>query len=122
VEQEKGGTPMLRKKSEMSDEKRKAVNQEPARTLTDGEIVTERKLPRRSFLTAAGTVLAGGALAIVSGTRAAAQQPDSDAKPEKKDSDADKKKGTSSKTGKAKKEKKAKGGKDTDADKTKEQK
>jgi hypothetical protein len=113
---------MLRKKSETSEEKHEGVKQESTRTIADDQIVTERKLPRRSFLTAAGTVLAGGALAIVSGTRATAQEPDSDAKPEKKDNDADKKKGTGGKTAKAKKEKKAKGGKDTDADKTKEKK
>jgi len=98
------------------DEGREVVNQESLRTITDKEIVTERRVPRRSFLTAAGTLLAGGALAIVSGRRAAAQEPDSDAKPKKKDEDADKKKETGAKS---KKTKKAKAESDTDADKAK---
>ena len=98
------------------DEGREVVNQESPRTLTDKEMVTERRVERRSFLTAAGTLLAGGALAIVSGRRAAAQEPDSDAKPKKKDEDADKNKETGVKS---KKTKKAKGGSDTDADKAK---
>lgn len=98
------------------DEGREVVNQESPRTLTDKEMVTERRVPRRSFLTAAGTLLAGGALAIVSGRRAAAQEPDSDAKPKKKDEDADKKKETGAKS---KKTKKAKAESDTDADKAK---
>jgi hypothetical protein len=101
------------------DEGQEVVNQEPPRNLTDEQIVTERKLPRRSFLTAAGTLLAGGALAMVSGSRAAAQQPDSDAKSQKEDEDADKKK---VKRAKSKKGKKAKGStKDTDADQVKSQ-
>jgi hypothetical protein len=74
------------------DQGQEVVNQESPRNLTDEQIVTERKLPRRSFLTATGTLLAGGALAILSGSRAAAQQPDSDAKSQKEDEDADKKK------------------------------
>jgi hypothetical protein len=41
-------------------------------TVTDEQIVTERKHPRRSFLTATGALLAGAA-AIVSGARAATQ-------------------------------------------------
>ena len=98
------------------DEGREVFRQESSRTLSDKEMVTVRKVPRRSFLTAAGTLLAGGALAIVSGRRAAAQEPDSDAKPKKKDEDADKKKETGAKS---KKTKKAKGGSDTDADKAK---
>ena len=98
------------------DEGREVFRQESSRTLTDKEMVTERKMPRRSFLTAAGTLLAGGALTIVSGRRAAAQEPDSDAKPKKKDEDADKKKETGAKS---KKTKKAKAESDTDADKAK---
>ena len=98
------------------DESREVVNGESPRTLTDKEMITERRVARRSFLTAAGTLLAGGALAVVSGRRAAAQEPDSDAKSQKKDEDADKKKQTGAKS---KKTKKAKSGGDTDADKTK---
>jgi len=98
------------------NEGREVVNPASPRTLTDEEMVTERRVARRSFLAAAGTLLAGGALAIVSGTRAAAQEPDSDAKPQKKDSDADKKKEAGAKS---KKTKKAKAEKDTDADKAK---
>jgi len=70
-------------------------------------------------LTATGTLLAGGALAMVSGSRAGAQQPDSGAKSQKEDEDADKKK---VKRAKSKKAKKAKGStKDTDADQVKSQ-
>jgi hypothetical protein len=100
-------------------EGREVVNPGSPRTLTDEEVVTERRVARRSFLTAAGTLLAGGALAIVSGRPAAAQEPDADAKPQKKDNDADKKKEAGAKS---KKTKKAKGEKDTDADKGKEKK
>src|SRR5215472_17182073 len=104
---------MLRSKSDPIDEGRET------QTITDEQIVTERKVARRSFLTVAGTLLAGGALAIASGARAASQEPDSDAKPEKKDDDADMKKETSSKS--SKKSKKSKGAKDSDADKMKQQ-
>ena len=83
---------MLRPKSDTTDESREAMSQEQTQTLTDGQIVTERKVPRRSFLTVAGTLLAGGALAITAAARAGAQEP------EKKDDDADKKKETSSKS------------------------
>jgi hypothetical protein len=68
------------------------MDQKPPQTLTDNQIVTERKFPRRSFLTAAGTFMAGAA-AIVAGTRAstllASPQSDPD---KKKGSDPDKKK------------------------------
>ena len=95
----------------MADTNPKGVNQESIRTLTDDQIVTERKLPRRSFLTATGTLLAGAA-ALVSGVRAAAQ----DTGQEKKESDPDKKK--ESKSSKTKKEKKTKE-KEQDPDKAK---
>src|SRR6516165_9176707 len=95
----------------MADRKQEGRNQESPATLTDDQIVTERKVPRRSFLTATGTLLAGAA-ALVTGVRAAAQ----DAGQEKKESDPDKKKET--KSGKTKKEKKAKG-KEQDPDKAK---
>ncbi|MGH9404106.1 MAG: hypothetical protein ACRD2P_18640 [Terriglobia bacterium] len=84
----------------MADQDPKLVNQEPSKTLADEQIVTERKLPRRSFLTAAGAFLAGAAV-IVSGVKAAAQEAsdpdkkkgsDPDKKKKKKGSDPDKKK------------------------------
>jgi hypothetical protein len=105
---------MLRPRSDTVDETREAMNREQTQILTDGQIVTERKVARRSFLAAAGTVLAGGALALASAARAGAQAQE----PEKKDDDADKKKEASSKS--SKKSKKAKSEKGTDADKAKE--
>ena len=91
----------------MADEKRNAVNPESPRTLTDDQIVTERKLPRRSFLSAAGTLLAGGAVAIVAGGRASAQDTDAEKKEGKEaanDPDAKKKKSKGKKAKKSKKE------------------
>src|SRR5258708_36910498 len=88
-----------------------AANQKSPWTVTDDQIVTERKCPRRSFLTATGAALAAAA-AIVSGAWAQAQEKagDPDAKKEaKKASDpdqkaaADKKAPAKSKSGKAKK-------------------
>lgn len=87
----------------MADKNPYVVNQEAPRTLTDEQIVTERKLPRRSFLAATGAVLVGGAAALVSGMRAAAQ----DAQPPKTGTDPDKKKDAGSKSGKPKTGKKA---------------
>ena len=56
--------------------------QEPAESVTDCEIVTERKVPRRSFLSASGLVLAGAA-GIVSGSAVrAAAQDDPDKRPD----------------------------------------
>jgi len=84
----------------MAEKDPKVVKQESSQTLTDEQIVTERKMPRRSFLTAAGALLVGAA-ALASGVRAVAQQgadPDSkkasdpDAKDKKKGSDPDSKK------------------------------
>ena len=40
----------------MGDKDAKAVKQETARTVTDEQIVTERKFRRRSFLTATGGI------------------------------------------------------------------
>ena len=73
---------MLRGKSE-TDEGRKVTaresgKQESAWTLTDQQIVTKRKRPTRKFLTAAGMILATGALAAVSGAQATPQTPDPD--------------------------------------------
>ncbi len=84
----------------MAEKDPKVVGQESSQTLTDEQIVTERKMPRRSFLTAAGALLVGAA-ALASGVRAVAQQgsdPDSkkaadpDTKDKKKGSDPDSKK------------------------------
>ncbi|HET9177055.1 MAG TPA: hypothetical protein VFQ24_01720 [Terriglobia bacterium] len=50
--------------------KKDNADQDSIRTLHDDQIVTERKLPRRSFLATAGTLMAG-ATAIVTGARAA---------------------------------------------------
>lgn len=81
----------------MAEKDPKVVKQESSQTLTDEQIVTERKIPRRSFLTAAGALLVGAA-ALASGVRAVAQQgsdPDSkkaadpDTKDKKKGSDPD---------------------------------
>jgi hypothetical protein len=115
---------MHRTKSEMTHEETKADatrainNQQSARTLTDQQIITERKLPTRKFFTAAGMLLATGALAVASGAQSAPQAPDPDkaksntagapsekAKDpgKKKAGDPDKKKETGAKPGDAKK-------------------
>ncbi|HKF51460.1 MAG TPA: hypothetical protein VKB26_04050, partial [Candidatus Acidoferrales bacterium] len=59
-----------------------------SQTVTDEQIVTVNKFPRRSFLTATGALLAG-AVAVASGMRASAQQAQD---PDKKPTDPDKKK------------------------------
>ncbi|HEX5411129.1 MAG TPA: hypothetical protein VFZ27_04640 [Terriglobia bacterium] len=46
------------------------ADKDSVRTLNDDQMVTERKVPRRSFLAMAGTLMAG-ATAIVAGGRAA---------------------------------------------------
>jgi hypothetical protein len=85
----------------MDHKKTDDMNEEALRSLTDEQIVTERKIPRRSFLTTAG-VFMGGAAAIVAGTRAttllASPQNDPD---KKKASDPDKKKASTTGTKKA---------------------
>jgi hypothetical protein len=84
----------------MADEKNKGENLDSPNTMTDDQIVTERKLSRRSFLATTG-ILLGGATAIVAGARprrlgATPQSSDPDQKqstdPDRKD--PDKKKGT----------------------------
>jgi hypothetical protein len=60
----------------MDDKNREETNLQPSRTLTDDQIVTEKKVPRRSFLSTSGIFLAGGAAAIVSGVRSKAASPD----------------------------------------------
>jgi hypothetical protein len=54
------------------------LNQKPARTLTDDQMVTEKSLPRRSFLAVTRAVLVGGAAALVLGTKAIGQSQDPD--------------------------------------------
>ena len=54
-----------------------SLNQAP-KTITDEQIVTEKSVPRRFFLTATGAVLVGGAAALVLGTRAIGQSEDPD--------------------------------------------
>ena len=60
----------------MDEKNREGANSKSSRSLTDDQIVTEKKLPRRSFLSTSGLFLAGGAAAIVSGVRAKAASPD----------------------------------------------
>lgn len=95
----------------------KVVKQESSQTLTDEQIVTERKMPRRSFLTAAGALLVGAA-ALASGVRAVAQQgSDPDSKKAADPDSKDKKKTTmKKKTTTTKAKTKAKG---SDPDKKK---
>ena len=64
------------------------VNPTSPQTITDEQIVTEKSLPRRSFLTTTGAVLVGGAAALVLGTNTnmmgQSQDPDK-AKPQDPD-------------------------------------
>ena len=55
------------------NEKNGRENQVFPQTLTDDQIVTERKFSRRSLLTMAGAVFAGGAVAMLADRRAGAQ-------------------------------------------------
>lgn len=94
------------------------------KTVTDEQIVTVNKFPRRSFLTATGALLAG-AVAVASGMRASAQQDPDKKKPtdpdqadKKKGSDPDKKKASDPDQTDKKKKVKAKS-KSTDPDKKK---
>ena len=82
----------------MAEKDLKVVKQESSQTLTDAQIVSERKMPRRSFLTAAGALLIG-ASALASGVRAMAQQgSDPDSKKAADPDSKDKKKTTTKKT------------------------
>ena len=60
----------------MDEKKREEANLKSSQTLSDEQIVTEKKVPRRAFLGTSGIFLAGGAAAIVSGVRARAASPD----------------------------------------------
>ena len=74
----------------MTDKTAEVPDLEPLRTVTDDQIVTERKVRRRSFLSATGAVLAGAA-GIVSGVRASGLQNSPQSDPDKKPADPDKK-------------------------------
>ncbi len=75
----------------MSDKKTEVTNVESLQTIADDQIVTERKLPRRSFLGTTGALLAGAA-GIVAGVRASNIQDSGQNDPDKKPADPDKKK------------------------------
>ena len=62
------------------------MNNQSPQTLRDDQIVTEKAVPRRSFLTATGAILVGGATALVFGRTAIAQSQDPD-KPRNPDPD-----------------------------------
>jgi outer membrane biosynthesis protein TonB len=63
---------------------------EPLHTVTDDEMVTERRLARRSFLSSTGVLLAG-ATGIVSGLQASGLPHLAQDDPDKKPADPDKK-------------------------------
>lgn len=108
----------------MAEKDAKDGKQQRPQTVTDEQIVTTTKFPRRSFLTATGALLAG-AVAVASGMRASAQEQDPDKKKptdpdtaDKKKSDPDKKKAADKDQTDKKKKVKAKS-KATDPDKKK---
>jgi hypothetical protein len=114
----------------MADENPKVPNQQSARTLKDDEIVTDRKFSRRSFVTVAGTLLAGGAAFLVAGSAANAQDQkenkDQATDPDKQKDDSSKEKQETKEAAadpdKTKKDKKHKDkNKDTKKDKNKDQ-
>ncbi len=74
----------------MIDRNAEVPNSESLRTVTDDQIVTERKVQRRSFLSTTGALLAGAA-GVVSGVRASAFQDSPQSDPDKKPADPDKK-------------------------------
>lgn len=81
----------------MADEDIEVPHRESPRTLSDDEIVTEQKVPRRSFLSTTGALLTG-ATGLVLGARASGllNSPQDDpnkrpADPDKKPADPDKK-------------------------------
>jgi hypothetical protein len=83
----------------MAEKDAKIVKQGKSQSVTDEQIKTERKFPRRSFLVATGTLLAG-AVALASGVRASAQQSDPDSKKASDPDQTDKKKSTKAKSAK----------------------
>jgi hypothetical protein len=72
---------MDKRRESMSDQRSEKAR-DSKHTLRDDQIVTERMFGRRSFLTAVGSIVVGGAAAVVLGDtlEAAAQQGDPDAK------------------------------------------
>ncbi len=75
----------------MNGPKPDAKKPESLDSVTDDQIVTERKLPRRSFLTAGGVVLTGAA-GLVAGLRKASAKtasPDDPKKPDDPDKRTD---------------------------------
>ncbi|HEX5423635.1 MAG TPA: hypothetical protein VFW94_08805 [Candidatus Acidoferrales bacterium] len=78
----------------MADEKTEKTEQSKKK-LTEDQITTERTLGRRSFLTAVGAVVAGGAAALALGDRLNASVPGraQSMDPDKKPADPDKKPG-----------------------------
>lgn len=94
------------------DEEKEQQFQKETQPLADDQIITERKLPRRSFLALAGTI-AAGTLAVFSATTGSAQQQQDPDKAKEKPSDPDKEKS------KASDPDKAKTSKASDPDKTK---
>ncbi len=57
-----------------------STEKQPLHTITDEYIVTERRLPRRSFLTSGGVLLAGAAGMVSSVSGLAQSQDDKDRK------------------------------------------
>lgn len=78
----------------MADDKPQKTEQSK-KTLTNDQVTSERTLGRRSFLTAVGAVVAGGAAALALGDRLNASVPAraQSMDPNKKPSDPDKKPG-----------------------------
>lgn len=79
----------------MNEPKPEVTELESLETITDGQIVTERKLPRRSFLSASGAVLTGAAglvagLRIANAKSASADDPKKPEDPDKRPADPDK--------------------------------
>jgi hypothetical protein len=79
----------------MADENSEKL-QEAKQTLTDSQITSERTIGRRSFLTAVGAIVAGGAAALALGDRlngaVAGRQQSSDPDQKKKRSEPDQRK------------------------------
>lgn len=102
----------------MIDEKPGEEKKKSPQTLTDDQVVTDRKMPRRSFLAATGALLLGAA-AVATGTRAGVlpqQGSDPDSK-KGKQGDPDSKKKTGKKTSTKKSKKKTEKAGDPDSKK-----
>lgn len=75
-ERVEGERPSGGKRSVMSEKDSELQNLESLRTVTDEEIVTERTVPRRSFLRSSGALLAGAAGIVAGGQVLAQDDPD----------------------------------------------